>query len=348
MRSANAAVANSSHCLSIKAACGSIQLMRATTPAGAYLTTFQNPTGHSISRTDREMLLAAAETTKTPIVEDRVLADLHSTDKPLRHRSRVAAVSAVGPRLRGRNDRRVRDLAGVVQWCQSIGRDWRETPAEFGRFVLWLRYYDSGRRGGRAPPGGARRSADQRGDRGRARVLQARRGDRPGRQGRAGCALRPGRGLRPAAGGPRRRHDPVPQSARHRLSEPEVVVDAATDEEVLALLHACRNARDRFIVLALWRIGNRRGELTGVRMEDVHFLPDSSALGCQVRGPHLHVPRRDNSNGATAKSRRSRAVPVDWLLVQAFDQYMLIRNATPQARQCDFLLPSGPAYPSGR
>jgi DNA-binding transcriptional MocR family regulator len=52
------------------------RLMRATTPAVAYLTTFQNPTGHSTSRTDREMLLAAAETTKTPIVEDRVLADL--------------------------------------------------------------------------------------------------------------------------------------------------------------------------------------------------------------------------------------------------------------------------------
>jgi hypothetical protein len=46
---------------------------------------------------------------------------------------------------------------------------------------------------------------------------------------------------------------------RHKLSEPARVVHAASDEEVLALLKACRNARDRFIVLALWRIGNRRG-----------------------------------------------------------------------------------------
>lgn len=98
------------------------------------------------------------------------------------------------------------------------------------------------------------------------------------------------------------------------------------------------NARDRFIVLALWRIGSRRGELTGVRLEDVHFVPDATRLGCRIRGEHLHVHRRANSNGATAKSRRSRAIPVDWFVVQAHDQYMLERGACPQARRCDFLL----------
>lgn len=125
---------------------------------------------------------------------------------------------------------------------------------------------------------------------------------------------------------------------RHKLSEPARVVDAVSDEEVLALLRACRNARDRFIVLALWRIGNRRGELTGIRLEDVHFVPDATRLGCRVRGEHLHVRRRVNPNGATAKSRRSRAVPADWFVVQAHDQYMLERGACPQARHCDFLL----------
>src|SRR6266702_1086850 len=125
---------------------------------------------------------------------------------------------------------------------------------------------------------------------------------------------------------------------RHKLSEPARVVDAASDEEVLALLKACRNARDRFIVLALWRVGNRRGELTGLRLEDMHFVPDATRLGCRVRGEHLHVHRRANPNGATAKSRRSRAVPADWFVVQAHDQYMLERGACPQARHCDFLL----------
>jgi site-specific recombinase XerD len=140
---------------------------------------------------------------------------------------------------------------------------------------------------------------------------------------------------REVRGGPQLRMRTKP---RHRLSEPERVVDAATGDEVLALLRACRNARDRFIVLALWRIGHRRGELTGVRIEDVHFVPDASRLGCVLRGEHVHIRRRDNANGAAAKSRRSRAVPVDWMIVQAYDQYMLERHACPQARRCDFLL----------
>jgi integrase/recombinase XerD len=67
-------------------------------------------------------------------------------------------------------------------------------------------------------------------------------------------------------------------------------------------------------------------------------VPDATRLGCRVRGEHLHVRRRANPNGATAKSRRSRAVPADWFVVQAHDQYMLERGACPQARHCDFLL----------
>lgn len=56
------------------------RLIRATTPAAAYLTTFQNPTGQSISDTDR--LLAATEAANTTVVEDRVLADLPLDGQP--------------------------------------------------------------------------------------------------------------------------------------------------------------------------------------------------------------------------------------------------------------------------
>jgi site-specific recombinase XerD len=57
-----------------------------------------------------------------------------------------------------------------------------------------------------------------------------------------------------------------------------------------------------------------------------------------LRGEHVHIRRRENANGAAAKSRRSRVVPADWMIVQAFDQYMLERNNCPPARRCDFLL----------
>src|SRR6478672_8284304 len=53
--------------------------------------------------------------------------------------------------------------------------------------------------------------------------------------------------------------------ARHRLREPETAVDRASDEQIVALLRACRSARDRLIVLLLARAGLRRGELCGLR-----------------------------------------------------------------------------------
>lgn len=126
--------------------------------------------------------------------------------------------------------------------------------------------------------------------------------------------------------------------ARHRAAEPDEPVGRATDEEVLALLRACRNARDRFIVLLLARAGLRRSEAVGLRREDIHFVLDASGLGCRIPGSHLHVVRRDNDNGAWAKSKRSRAVPVDFLLVQAYDQYAVERDVCREAREGDFVL----------
>ena len=66
---------------------------------------------------------------------------------------------------------------------------------------------------------------------------------------------------------------------------------------------------------------------------------------CRIRlrraarsGAHLHVVRRDNPNGAWAKSRRQRAVPADFLLVQALDAYEFERMAVPGAAGSDFVM----------
>lgn len=126
--------------------------------------------------------------------------------------------------------------------------------------------------------------------------------------------------------------------ARHRLPEPDRPVDRASDEDIVALLGACRSARDRLIVLLMARAGLRRGELCGLRRSDVHLVNDSRLLGCQITGSHLHVVRRDdNPNGAWAKSRRQRAVPLDFLIVQAFDTYALERMRVPRADAGDFV-----------
>jgi integrase len=106
--------------------------------------------------------------------------------------------------------------------------------------------------------------------------------------------------------------------ARHRLHEPQTRVDRADDSDVVAVLRACGSARDRLIVLLMVRAGLRRGEVLGLRRSDVHLLADSRALGCGISRAHLHVVRRDdNPNRAAAKSRRQRAVPLDFMSVQA-------------------------------
>src|SRR6266702_4140087 len=141
--------------------------------------------------------------------------------------------------------------------------------------------------------------------------------------------------------------------ARHRLREDERPVDRASDAEITALLGACLSARDRLIVLLMARAGLRRGEMCGLRRCDVHLMPDSRGLGCEVSGPHLHVVRRANPNRAWAKSRRQRAVPLDFVTVQAFDAYELERLAVPGAASSDFVLvrlfrePAGTPMPPG-
>jgi len=50
------------------------------------------------------------------------------------------------------------------------------------------------------------------------------------------------------------------------------------------------------------------------------------------------IRREDNPNGAWAKSRRQRTVPLDFLAVQAFDTYELERMSVSRAAGSDFVL----------
>ncbi len=126
--------------------------------------------------------------------------------------------------------------------------------------------------------------------------------------------------------------------ARHRLHEPDAPVGRASDADIVAVLGGCRSARDRLIVLLMARAGLRRGEVLGLRRSDVHLLLDSRPLGCAVMRAHVHVVRRDdNVNGAVAKSRRERVVPLDFVTVQAFDTYEFERCAVPGGAVSDFV-----------
>jgi len=236
-------------------------------------------------------------------------------------------------------------IALYLRWCRRTGRDWVSGLSNLGLFITWLRHWpaDADDAAGVvvAGPGavaarGARRiNGILVAVRGFA-VFAATRGRVCGDVVQQLYELADDRDVPVEAKG-----DDARRAWRlrplHRLHEPHGPVDRASDEEIVALLRACRSTRDRLIVLMLARAGLRRGELVGLRRSDLHLLPDSTVLGCSVERAHLHVVRRDNPNGAWAKSRRNRAVPLDFLAVQAFDVYEFERLAVPRARDSDFV-----------
>jgi integrase/recombinase XerD len=242
-------------------------------------------------------------------------------------------------------------LALFLRWCLRTDRDWRTAAPDLGLFMTWLKYASKGVSGieptlGAAVMGGPGHKP-VRGEKRVNGVLTAVRGmiahavthdDAPAWVLPVLFDLASTADL-PAAARGEGVDAGLRLAARHRVKEPKRPVDRASDEEILGLLRACLTARDRLMLLLMGRGGLRRGELVGLRREDMHFLVSSVALGCSVAGPHLHVVRRDlNPNGAWAKSRRERVVPVDRMLVQAHDRYVMERLACRAAEACDFVL----------
>ena len=112
---------------------------------------------------------------------------------------------------------------------------------------------------------------------------------------------------------------------RRRVEQAPAIL---TRDQVGALVDACGNVRDRFVVEALYATGLRVAELCGMRLADVHLVPSAVHLGCKVAGPHVHVLRReDNENRALAKSAYPRTVPVTKDLVWLHDAYRMERDA---------------------
>lgn len=114
-------------------------------------------------------------------------------------------------------------------------------------------------------------------------------------------------------------------------------IDWLTFEDVEQLLAVTVHARDRFLVALLWCTALRIGVALGLRREDMHLLSNSRSLGCRVEGPHIHVRRRLNENGALAKSREPRSVPVSEELVALYTEYVYEREQTPEAAVGDMV-----------
>jgi len=101
------------------------------------------------------------------------------------------------------------------------------------------------------------------------------------------------------------------------------------------------------LLVLLWFSGLRIGEALGLRRSDLHLMESASALGCQTTGAHLHVVPRENANGARAKGRRERVVPLAHHLVSYYDLYLDERERCRPAADCDFVLVNLFAEPLG-
>ncbi|MFI5642722.1 tyrosine-type recombinase/integrase [Streptomyces goshikiensis] len=121
-----------------------------------------------------------------------------------------------------------------------------------------------------------------------------------------------------------------------------------TYEQVGSMIHHAKHARDRFLLEILRETGIRIGEALGLRRADMHLLPDSTTLGCRVPGPHIHVVRRDtNTNGALAKSTRSRWIPVSLGTVRSYSDYQYERDEVTEAAGTDMVFANLFAAPLG-
>jgi len=229
-------------------------------------------------------------------------------------------------------------LATFLTWCARSGREPEDGARDLSRFVLFLRTTPTTRAGagqGR-PPGPGRINHV---------LVVVREFFKHAVAHRAVAAdvlaalyeVADDRSLpaelRPETGGLRYRARP-----RHRLSAPRAgSPPAASQQEWEALLEAASSWRDRSLLVLLWFSGMRIGEVLGLRRSDLHLSTSSTGLGCAVHGPHLHVVRRDNPNGAWAKSRDSRVVPVGAWVLAYYDRYLAERLGCPAADGCDFV-----------
>jgi len=131
---------------------------------------------------------------------------------------------------------------------------------------------------------------------------------------------------------------------RHKLRAPRPVSPlAACPEEVEALLVAAGSARDRLLIAVMAFCGVRVGGALSMRRCDAHLAERSTVLGCQIPGPHLHVPATDSFPGAATKGD-GYSIPVPEALLVLFELHAVERDQSREAAASDWLFAnySGP------
>lgn len=123
--------------------------------------------------------------------------------------------------------------------------------------------------------------------------------------------------------------------ARETFPAPKTLTPAQ-----LAAVHAAaKTPRDKFLFILLDATAIRIGEALGLRRSDMHLLPDSTSLGCEISGSHVHVIRRTtNANRALGKTRTPRHIPVLDEVAIAYRNYQIARDDSDAPYDTDHVL----------
>jgi integrase len=95
------------------------------------------------------------------------------------------------------------------------------------------------------------------------------------------------------------------------LKAPKKLARVLTAAEVQTILDGCGRLRDRLLFALLYDTGMRIGEALGLRHNDIAAAEQE-----------VTVRRRDNDNGARAKSATSRTIPVSAALIRLYADYL--------------------------
>ncbi|WP_374961088.1 tyrosine-type recombinase/integrase [Spongiibacter tropicus] len=108
-----------------------------------------------------------------------------------------------------------------------------------------------------------------------------------------------------------RKKDPYLQGDLGKVRR-KITQKRMSPESVLDLIRACHLIRDAFLITLLYNTGMRIGEALGLRHSDIDLADKIIWI----------IPRSDNENGARAKSRRARAVPVMPYVIAMYEDYI--------------------------
>ncbi|BDA70007.1 putative integrase/recombinase [Calothrix sp. PCC 7716] len=97
-----------------------------------------------------------------------------------------------------------------------------------------------------------------------------------------------------------------------KLKESKKFPGCLTNEQVETLVNACHRLRDKLIILMLYGTGIRKGELLGLRHEDIGDCGDNT----------IRIVRRINPYSVRVKGQE-RVIPVNPELLQMYNNYLI-------------------------